>query len=286
MHTPDKRRWWSYLRLSVRGLMLLVLVVGGGLGVIAHFIRSVAIQREAVAAVEKLNGSVIYDFQFEGDALRRIPGSNIVSQEVPGWPNCVVNLLGLDMFGDVKEVRLRYVDRHDGLGWPTPNDVDEVLVRVGQLHQLENLRLVNMPVTDAGLAHLEGLSKLRILELQRGNRVTDAGLIHLKRMTNLEQISLEDSQITGAGLSHLKALTDLEEVSLGNTQVDDAGLAHLKGLAKLNTLDVCGTRVTNAGLTHLKRLANLRMLKIGSTKITDGGIFELRRSLPKPWAPR
>jgi len=54
METPDKRPWWSYLRLSLRGMIVLVSVVGGALGVIAHVTRSASIQREAVAAVRTL----------------------------------------------------------------------------------------------------------------------------------------------------------------------------------------------------------------------------------------
>jgi hypothetical protein len=87
METTRKRSWWSYARLSLRGLILLVSVVGCGLGVIAHYIRSASIQREAVAAIKKLNGSVLYDFQFEGTKLRLVPGSNAGLTHLKGLTN-------------------------------------------------------------------------------------------------------------------------------------------------------------------------------------------------------
>jgi hypothetical protein len=315
MHTPLKRRWWSYFRLSLRGLMVLVLVVGSGLGLISHFIRSVAVQHQTVTAVRTLGGTVFYDFQFEGQILRRNPVSNATSRDVPGWPKWIVDRLGPDCFGYVQEVSFGNWGRPSGTGPMSAKEVqaalkemqpaltarsnnpsrtgpasgkeiDEVLNDIGQLSRLTNLSLINIPVTDSGLAHLEGLADLRFLKLQGRNKITDAGLIRLKRMTSLKQLFLDDSQITDAGLTHLKTLTDLEELGLANTQVGDAGLAHLKGLTKLNTLDLRGTQVTSAGLTHLKGLTNLRMLRIGSTKITDTGIYRLRKSLPGLWAPR
>ena len=44
-------------------------------------------------------------------------------------------------------------------------------------------------VTDAGLEHLKGLTKLRFLELTNA-RVTDAGLAHLRGLTQLEDLQL------------------------------------------------------------------------------------------------
>jgi hypothetical protein len=66
---PDRgkyvaRSWRRYLRFSVRGLIVLVLVVGAGLG---WTVRSARIQRDAVAAIERAGGSVGYHFQWDGD---------------------------------------------------------------------------------------------------------------------------------------------------------------------------------------------------------------------------
>jgi hypothetical protein len=81
---PLRKSRWNWLRLSVRGLIVLVLIIGGGLGWIAHFMRSAQVQQDAVAAVRKVGGSVLYDWQFEGGKVRVKPGANIISDEVPG----------------------------------------------------------------------------------------------------------------------------------------------------------------------------------------------------------
>ena len=51
---PKARGWPRSLRLSLRGMMVLVLVVGGWLG---WLIRSAKIQHEAVAAIQRGGGT-------------------------------------------------------------------------------------------------------------------------------------------------------------------------------------------------------------------------------------
>ena len=60
METPIKRPWWSNLRLSVTGLMVLVLAVGCWLG---WLIRGARIQRDAVAALRGAGGRVPYQWE-------------------------------------------------------------------------------------------------------------------------------------------------------------------------------------------------------------------------------
>ena len=68
---PVSFTWRSSLRFSVRGLVVLVLVIGGWLGWI---VRSARIQREAVAAIEKAGGRVKYDWEWSGG--KQIPGGD------------------------------------------------------------------------------------------------------------------------------------------------------------------------------------------------------------------
>jgi Leucine Rich repeat len=284
METPNRRPWWSYVRLSLRGLIVLVLVVGGGLGVIAHYMRSASIQREAVAAVQKLNGSALYDFQYEGPKLRLIQGSNIISQEVPGWPKWLVDRLGPDYFGNVKQVSFRNMNRVSGTAGPSSKEIDEALRHVGRLNQLTNLSLLRMPVTDTGLARLEGLTNLQSLMLRGRNLVTDAGVIHLKKMTSLKELNLEDAKVADAGLLHLEGLISLEGVNLAHTQVGDAGLAHLMGLPHLEWLGLDGTKVTDAGLVPLLRTrTRWTSLYLSDTKITDTLLESLADMISIRW---
>ena len=62
---PTTRPWRRFLRVSVRGLIVLVLVTGAGVG---WLVRSARIQREAVAAIRKAGGGVSYDSRWDRSA--------------------------------------------------------------------------------------------------------------------------------------------------------------------------------------------------------------------------
>jgi Leucine-rich repeat (LRR) protein len=59
-------------------------------------------------------------------------------------------------------------------------------------------------VSDTGLVHLKGLTKLQSLSLFR-TEVTDAGLVHLKGLTKLQSLNLSDTKVTDAGVKDLQA---------------------------------------------------------------------------------
>ena len=158
---------------------------------------------------------------------------------------------------------------------------DAELAHLQGLTSLQWLNLTSEQVTDAGLAHLQRLTKLRGLDLDN-TQVTDAGLAHLQRLTSLRELSIaSDIRVTDAGLAHLKRLTCIQLLDLNNTQVTDAGLAHLQGLTGLRGLILDNTQVTDAGLTYLQRLTSLESLGLGGTEVTDSGVAKLRQALPK-----
>ena len=107
-------------------------------------------------------------------------------------------------------------------------------------------------ITDATLAHLKALPRLRTLMLN-GTNVGNAGLEHIKGLTNLHDIWLDDTQVTDAGLEHLKGLTNLQDLWLDRTKVTDAGLERLKGLARLEILSLMGTQVTAEGVKKFQQ---------------------------------
>jgi hypothetical protein len=134
------RRWLHRLRLSLRTLIIVVLVLGGGLGWFAHLARQAQIQRDAVNAVRTAGGSVLYDWQFENDKVRVKPGTNIISDDVPGWPKWLVNRLGVDAFGSVTNVSFRRPATR-----PSADEIDKALAQVGNLSRLKHLTLILTP---------------------------------------------------------------------------------------------------------------------------------------------
>ena len=87
--------WRRVLRLKVRGLIVVVLVIGAWLG---WLVRSARIQREAVAAITRTGGEVSYNWEWNN--RNPIPGG---PPQALRW---LVDLIGVDYFGHVTEVSL------------------------------------------------------------------------------------------------------------------------------------------------------------------------------------
>ncbi|QDU44664.1 Leucine Rich repeats (2 copies) [Symmachiella dynata] len=86
-----------------------------------------------------------------------------------------------------------------------------------------------------------------------GTQVSDAGLKHLQGLTKLYVLSLGTTHVSDVELEHFRELTNLYDLRLSNTQVSDAGLEHLQGLTNLEVLDLDNTRVTQAGIDKLQK---------------------------------
>lgn len=82
-------------------------------------------------------------------------------------------------------------------------------------------------VTDDDLRYVEDLKTLEWFGLATCRDVTDAGLAHLAGLTNLRQLYLANTAVTDEGLVHLKALP-LQRVDLFDTRVTPAGVERLK----------------------------------------------------------
>ncbi len=226
---PTRRPWWRYLRFSLRGLIVVVLIIGGSLGWVVHRAR---VQREAVAAIEKAGGTVVY----EGDSGRPIylPRKPASELRALSW---LVKRVGVDYFDGVVRVAL------------TGKDSAAALSYIGDLPHLKSLFLDVPNLTDADLVNLKGLHELELLSLN--DKVSDAGMKHLKGLSGLGKLYLGRTRISDAGLAELEPLGSLGKLSLAETDVSDAGLAHLKKPAGLRHLDLHRTRVTDAGVRDL-----------------------------------
>ena len=140
-------------------------------------------QREAVAAVRRSGGSVLYDWQERGTH-----GQVSGEPAVPAW---LVELVGVEYFGHILEVRLG------------SSGTDATLEPVSRLERVQWMRLAGSAVTDRGLVHLSGMSSLSRLDLE-GTRVTDAGILQLRGLTKLKSLELSGTQVTDAGVRELR----------------------------------------------------------------------------------
>ncbi|MEX2287792.1 MAG: PQQ-binding-like beta-propeller repeat protein [Planctomycetaceae bacterium] len=137
------------------------------------------------------------------------------------------------------------------------------------------------PVTDDGLAYLKHFPKLKNLQVFHLNNVTDAGLAHIAGLTNLDFLRLDGVKATDDGLAHLKGLTKLKTLELMGTEIKGAGLIHIKDLTGLEKLSLSfNSDLTDAALVHLKGLTNLKTLALDDTNVTPAGVDELKKALP------
>ena len=158
------------LRFSVRGLLLLMLVISIPLGWKVNKLRQ---QRIAVAALEKMGLTVFY----EGS-----PGP--FYEESGGFQTIIKPLRTLLVEQtNVKQVSVVYP-------FPKPQITDAGLLHLTGLTHLKQLGLERLDVTDARMVYLQGLAQLMELDLS-GTQLTDAGLVHLRCLTQLYWLNLK-----------------------------------------------------------------------------------------------
>jgi Leucine Rich repeat len=205
----SRRRWYQY---SLRTLLIGIVVLSLPCCWLGMKVREARQQAAAVAAIQKLGGDVLYDYEFDAQ------GDFVRNAALPG-PKWLHSLLGDDFFDNVFLVELQGAHR-------AVTDAD--LEHLKAFTKLSVLDLGYSQVTNAGVERLKGLTQLKTLFLNN-TQVTDAGLKYLAQLTQLEDLHLAQTQVTDAGLEYLKGLTCLKtELDLSFTQVTDAGVAKLQ----------------------------------------------------------
>jgi hypothetical protein len=253
------------LQYSLRSLLVFMVLASIGMAWFGAKYRAACQQRDAVAAIRALGGVVVYDY--EDRAWR----SRNATAEPPG-PVWARRLLGVDFLADV--VAVGCVGHAVSTGLSRMPFTDAWLEHIGKLRGLERLDLQRSRVSDAGLERLEGLTRLRELNLTH-TKITDAGMERIGKLAGLEVLSLECTAISDSGVKNLRELTRLRELDLGLAPVTEVGLGHVGRLARLEVLTIGGnpaSRVTDAGLEKLEGLKRLRRLKLSWPGITDAGL--------------
>lgn len=176
--TPAKpvsnRRWFQY---SLRTLLILTTFIAV---VISWWLYKAREQREAVAALTKAGGNVVYNFEVQDEPHRL---------HCPMW---LVDVLGVDYVASVISV-----------GFYNQRISATQLEAIDALSSLEGLYLNRSQITDIGLEHVKGLTGLEELDLG-DTQVSDAGLESLEGLTALRWIRLVGTQVTDAGAARLQ----------------------------------------------------------------------------------
>lgn len=154
------------------------------------------------------------------------------------------------------------------------NCFDEIEFQViGQLTQLQRLRIEERDITGAGFTALDQLKQLKELSLPFCR--FDAEFEGLGQLTQLNKLDLSDCDIGDEQFKVIAQLTQLRSLSLEGNQIADTGA--IAQLMQLQDLDFsCCDDITDECLKAIAQLPLLQSLKLHDcTEITDKGIEEL-----------
>jgi len=142
------------------------------------------------------------------------PDYGLTIETVPGY---MINLSYLKWIKQLKGLRLDQCRLHD-------ND----LARLSALTNLEKLNLMqNHSISNAGLAHLAGLTRLKELVLFRTG-INNGCLVHLSKLANLEDLNLSQTGVTDDALPFLAQMPQLKRVTLRSCSATETGLNKLR----------------------------------------------------------
>ena len=163
--TSNLNFWRRSAKLSLRGLLIVILMLGGWLGWTANHART---QREAVQIIEAAGGYVTYDSELADDG----PPNLHLAKSL--WPRWLVAWLGRDYFEKVYSVSLVFQESDDA-----PKNL---LPQISRLDSLQGLFFRGYPaIEDADLIHIRDLTQLKRLVLS-SNRIRGPGLINLTKL--------------------------------------------------------------------------------------------------------
>ena len=130
-------------------------------------------------------------------------------------------------------------------------------IPLGELTQLESLKLVDIPATS--LPGLEKLQQLKTLDIF-AHKISE--LPGLEKLTQLESIKLQMHRLYK--LPSLKNLDKLKSIEINETRI--SSLDFIKDNSKLKVLDIYYAPVTS--MKDVKNLTALETLRLASTNIT------------------
>lgn len=269
-------KWYQF---SLRMLLVVVTLFALLCSYFAVVRERVRKKREAVEAIGKLGGAVIYDFEQDAKNTSFDP-------PIPPAPDILIRKFGIDFFADAAEVKfgqqkirdqdlqwLRGMTKLNHLQIASGDITDAGISNIAGLTRIENLYLEGTSITDQGLKYLEGFSNLRYFVLSRTG-ITGVGFKYLRGLP-IDQLDLDETPFNDEGMEQLEALESLDRLNLSETQISDKGMRHLRPLKRLQFLDLVGDNITDAGLANLRPLTQLKSLRLNKTRITDDGLRHL-----------
>jgi hypothetical protein len=267
--------------LSVRNLMLLVLLIGGGLG---WLLQKPMAQARAIRAIRDQGGSAVKSrgcfFWLEDDRNR-----------LTVWLEAMKRRIGYEFFMTVREVTLRSnvheallekiacLDEISELSFYDCNQISANEMKiVGQIATLEEIAFMGGKIESGSLAGLVKLPKLDRLVID-GLDLSDEDLAPLAQMSGLKALYIRDCpRLTDESLRCLRSLNNLQELTIENCGFTSQALTHVGKIVSLESLWITKTKVTD--LSDLGSLSQLDMIDLSENQIGDDNLAKLA-DLPK-----
>lgn len=209
-------------------------------------------------------------------------------------PNGLVNLAGSQVANE--DLRhLVFYPGFDALILDKTEISDAGLQSIGEMKNLEGVRLYDTLVSDDGLEHLVGLAKLERLNIAcdpgclpsglrpvpaaqvRRNQITNRGLGYLTELPCLSSLSLKATRVTDAGLvQFIPEMPQINELSLAYLDISDESLQALESLVWLERINLRHTAITNDAIVSLVcgKAHTLRQLNLANTEVSDEALAE------------
>lgn len=238
-------------RFSLRWLLVFMGLLAVLLGIVGQRVVDARKQRELIFLIQEYGGENHHEMNFTSEAERTIRFGNLeFDPRLPG-PLWLRRLVGDEYFVRVEEA---FFDKqsHRVLDDHAFAELVRKLSSRG-LRRPRGLVFCELPITDASLAELTAFPELTSLHVIDCPGVTDAGLEHIQSLTKLRRLDLRGSAITDHGLKCLAGLSELRELSLQQTAISDRGMQTLVDLRRLEWLGLAGTSVTSGGRQILRQ---------------------------------
>jgi hypothetical protein len=191
--------------------------------------------------------------------------------------------MGAKCFGDEELASLESMRSLKDLSIPVDGLTDRGLASIGKLRQLESLNLMGTGksnrLSNRGLNHLNGLSRLQKLTLNMPSGVWSAGdntALNLSGLRNLKYIKWISIRLKGSEWAFLAELENLEELWLNYCGIcSEDGLRYIKNAPKLKYLDLQNVTCTKGnGLAVLSGSRNLNGIRLIG-RVTDRALWRL-----------
>ena len=149
---------------------------------------------------------------------------------------------------------------------------------VGHLSTLESLNIISTKFNDDWMPPLAKLTNLKVLRFTNNGKLTDAGMAHLAGLTKLENFSFVGTQMTGKSYARFEGFMKLTRVSHRGSLIDDEGLRQLcDHLPNLESLSLAHAKFTDVGAPHLAKLTKLKGLEVGASKATPQALTHIAK---------